>query len=214
MPKGQIPVNKGHGAAYYFILNHVGYRGDKCLRWPLGRDKHGRGFLTVNGEHWWAHRLMCKLAHGEPPTSDHTAAHNCGKGHEGCINPRHLEWKTQGDNLEDCRRHGTVVRHHGGNVRRLTPEQINSIKNARGGQTQAYLAAEFGVSEGTISDIWHGRSHTRVSKVPHWTDEQIQQLKDSVALGLSVSQIVASIEGKSEKGVASKAYRLGLKPHR
>lgn len=124
---------KGHGKALMWLQNHVDYpHRDWCLIWPFARDKHGRGMLGANGEHHWAHRLMCKMAKGEPPTPEHTAAHNCGCGHDGCVNPHHLDWKTQAENLEDCRAHGTIVRHHGGNVRRLLPEQIKAIKDARG----------------------------------------------------------------------------------
>lgn len=34
---------------------------------------------------------MCELVYGKPPMPKHQAAHNCGKGNLGCINPKHLE---------------------------------------------------------------------------------------------------------------------------
>jgi DNA-binding transcriptional regulator YiaG len=191
-------------------LAHANYPDrDWCLIWPFSRDKHGRGQINFDGEHW-AHRLMCKVVHGEPPTPKHTAAHECGCGHDGCVNPHHLAWKTQAENLEDCRKHGTLVRHHGGNVRRLVPEQVKAIREARGFQTQCQLAAKFGVSEGTISDIWHGRSHVGQSKVPHWTPEEVQTLRDGIAAGKNFTQIARAI-GKKPHTVSSKAYRLGLR---
>jgi hypothetical protein len=202
---------KGQGKSYRWILAHVDYpHQDWCLIWPFARDKHGRGMLGVNGEGWWAHRLMCKLAQGDPPTPKHTAAHSCGLGHEGCVNPRHLEWKTQAENLEDCRAHGTIVRHRGGNVRRLLPMQVREIRQARGFQTQGQLAARFGVSEGTISDIWHSRSHKDGSKINHWNLEEIAKLRDGISRGLNFPQ-VAVLVGRPVCSVSTKAYRLGLK---
>jgi transcriptional regulator with XRE-family HTH domain len=206
-----LMATKGQGKAYQWILAHLDYPNkDWCLIWPFARDKHGRGMLGVNGEHHWAHRFMCRLAHGEPPTPKHTAAHICGMGHDGCVNPWHLDWKTQAENLEDCRAHGTLVRHRGGNVRRLMPEQIKAIRGARGFQTQCQLATKFGVSEGTISDIWHSRSHRDTSKVNHWSLEDIQKLRDGVSRGMNFTQL-ATLVGRPTHAVSTKAYRIGLK---
>jgi transcriptional regulator with XRE-family HTH domain len=166
--------------------------------------------LGYNGVSYWAHRFMCSLVHGEPPTPKHTAAHSCGNGHGGCVNPHHLSWKTQAENLEDCRQHGTLVRHHGGNVRRVLPEEVRAIREARGFQTQGQLAAKFGVSEGTISDIWHGRSHNDNSKINHWKPAELEKLKDGIARGLNFTQLAAII-GRPTHSVSTKAYRIGLK---
>lgn len=201
---------KGQGKALQWIHAHMNYPDDGwCLIWPYARDKHGRGMLGVNGESWWAHRLMCKLVNGDPPTPQHTAAHNCGCGHEGCVHPKHLEWKTQAENMADCRAHGTLIRHRGGNVRRLMPEQIRAIREARGFQTQCQLAAKFGVSEGTISDIWHSRSHRDGSKINHWSLEDIAKLRDGISNGMNFDQLAALI-GRAPNAVSTKAYRIGL----
>jgi hypothetical protein len=204
---------KGEGKAYKWILAHKDYpHDDWCLVWPFARDKHGRGMMGFNGNSYWAHRFMCRLVNGDPPTADHTAAHSCGNGHGGCVNPHHLNWKTQAENLEDCRAHGTLVRHHGGNVRRILPEEVRAIRDARGFQTQCQLAAKFGVSEGTISDIWHGRSHNDNSKISHWTEEEDASLADALSQKMSFSQ-AAKLVGRSFGAVYSRSRRLGLKSH-
>lgn len=204
-------ATKGEGKTNKWIRAHLNYPYDDwCLVWPFARDKHGRGMMQHEGEHWWAHRYMCTLAKGEPPTPKHTAAHSCGNGHGGCINPNHLSWKTQAENLEDCRSHGTLVRHHGGNVRSVLPEEIRAIRDARGFQTQAQLAAKFGVSEGTISDIWHGRSHNDNSKINHWTPEEDGKLKDAYDRGYSIRQ-AAEFVGRTLKATTAHTYRIGLK---
>lgn len=141
--------NRGKGRAAAFLLDLVGHGGDECIRWPFTRNQRGYGLLGWNGTHQEAHRLMCKLAHGEPPTPEHQATHNCGRGHLGCVNPNHLEWKTGSQNQFDRRRHGT---HGCGRGRRgaLTPAQIAEIRASKGAVTQRELAARYGVADATI----------------------------------------------------------------
>ena len=209
-PLPAVPTMAEHGAAYYFILNHVDYQGDDCLRWPFSRDQHGRGNLRANGRGWWAHRLMCTLAHGEPPTPKHTAAHECGKGHEGCVNPRHLRWKTQKENLADCARHGTLARHRYGPGGKLTAAMAQEIRDARGKVTQRRLAAIYGVSEGAINDIWRGRTWTKKPRIPFWTDDEEHRLRVAVAKGMTFRQMTEFVGTKSFSSVMMKTYRLGL----
>jgi hypothetical protein len=210
MAIGQIPWTKGKGAAYRFLLAHVDYDGESCLPWPFCRDKHGRGMLGVNGEHHWAHRLMCKMANGEPPTPKHTAAHNCGKGHEGCIHPKHLEWKTQKANMADCAIHGTQPKHFDGPQGRITDAQADQIRGFRSIKTQGELAAMFEVSEGTINDIWRGRTHAKPSKINHYSAEDDAKIRQAVEFGMSYRDM-AEFVGRPQSGLFGRARRLGLK---
>lgn len=206
-----MPHNKGNGASHKWLLEHVHYQGDDCLKWPFGGDpKSGRGVLQHNGVRGWAHRWMCRLAHGEPPTPEHKAAHNCGKGHEGCINPKHLKWKTQAENMADCAIHGTSPKHHDGNLGRLTAVQVERIRDSRGSSTMRELAAEFSVSEGTINDIWRERTHARPSKIKHWTSEEDARLRGAIERGLNFRQASAFV-GRPRKATEYRTYRLGLK---
>lgn len=204
-------TQRGRGKAYRWVEAHLDYpHKDFCLIWPFCRDKHGRGILGWNGRNYWAHRLVCELAHGKPPTDEHTAAHTCGKGHDGCVNPHHLAWKTQAENLADCRQHGTLIRHRGGNVRRLLPEQAKAIRDARGFQTQGQLAVKFGVSEGTISDIWHGRIYRDGSKINHWSPEEDARLRRLIGIERMTQQQAANELGRPLLGVGRRARLLGL----
>ena len=112
--------NKGKGKTFAWLIARVDYQGDDCLPWPFCRDgRVGRGRMGHEGKRPWAHRLMCELAHGPPPTPKHQAAHECGKGHYGCVNPRHLAWKTNSENQLDRRKNGNMLRNpHGRTLHR------------------------------------------------------------------------------------------------
>ena len=145
------PKNKGQGKTIKWLMDHVAYQGDECLPWPFAKDgRVGRGMLGYLGKRYWAHRLMCILAHGEPPTPKHQAAHNCGKGHYGCCNPRHLEWKTNSANQLDRRANGNMLRNPHGNRGGLSKEQIDGIIALKGKMAQTKIAAKFGVSLGCV----------------------------------------------------------------
>jgi hypothetical protein len=145
------PPTKGNGKTYRWLMEHAGYQGDNCLPWPFCKDgRVGRGLMGHNGQRWWAHRLMCVLAHGDPPTPQHQAAHNCGKGHYGCVNPRHLEWKTNSQNQLDRAKNGNTLRNRHGNKSTLPPSVISDIISLKGEMTQVAIAKKFGVSLGCV----------------------------------------------------------------
>lgn len=148
--------NRGKGKGIALLRSLVGHQGAECITWPYACDRHGYGQCGFEGRIWRAHRLMCLLDQGKPPTPEHYATHNCGKGHLGCINPKHLEWKTPSGNQYDRRTHGT---HGAGGGRRgkLTPAQWQEIREAKGKVTQTELAKRYSVAEGTIRGVQAGR---------------------------------------------------------
>lgn len=105
MSAPQMIASPGEPLAYLLAL--IGHVGDECVPWPFARSKAGYGNL---GGKTSAHRKMCMLAHGDPPSTAHDAAHSCGKGHLGCVNPNHVRWATKRENQLDRNRHGTTNR--------------------------------------------------------------------------------------------------------
>lgn len=154
MPSGGY--NKGKGRNATWLRAHVNYQGDDCLKWPFSTDQRvGRGTLGFEGRLYWAHRLMCEWAHGPAPADKPQAAHNCGNGHLGCVNPRHLEWKTNQENCQDKSLHGRAQGRAG--KKELKPEQIAEIKSLKGIMPQTAIAQRFGVSLSCVQYHLHGK---------------------------------------------------------
>lgn len=129
----------------------------ECLIWPHAKS-NGYGGVYIDGKRIGAHRYICERIHGPPPTNSHQAAHSCGGGKFGCVNPNHLEWKTQKENEADKLSHGTSNRGEKCGTSKLTEYQVREILALRGSKPQSYIANEYGVSRGAVSSIFHGRS--------------------------------------------------------
>ncbi len=86
-------MNALAGAAEMFLREKaLTYNGDDCLIWPFTRNGQGRAVLgNPNGTNL-VHRRICIEVNGEPATPDMQATHSCGRGHDGCVNRRHLVW--------------------------------------------------------------------------------------------------------------------------
>jgi hypothetical protein len=148
-----------HGEPRQWLEANVSHVGDGCLIWPFTRNVEGYPTLsdrTVRGR--GAHREMCVLAHGEPPTSKHHAAHSCGNGHMGCVNPRHLRWDTPKGNMADKIIHGRSNRgtKHPKNV--LSEDEVLEIRGLAGRETISSMARRFGVSRTSVRYIIERRN--------------------------------------------------------
>lgn len=137
-----------------WIRDHLAYEHDYCLIWPFGRNSTGYGIFGREGKQFYVHRYICEIVHGAPPTQQHQAAHSCARGHEGCVNHRHLSWKTIQENQLD--RH-TVGVPHTGRKRHLSPAQVLEIRASD--DTAESLGRRFGVSDANIRHIRSGRTY-------------------------------------------------------
>lgn len=146
------------GGAEAWIREHADYEGDDCLIWPYSRFRNNYGKAEYQGKTTSAARLMCTIAHGPPPTQQLEAAHSCGRGHDACVNPKHLRWATKKENAADRAIHGTECRGSERHNTKLTEEAVREIRALLGTQTQASIADKYGVNFTVISAIKRGKT--------------------------------------------------------
>jgi hypothetical protein len=135
----------------------VPYNGDDCLQWPYSRNK-GYGQIVVNGASMGVHRYVCTLCHGEPPLPESQAAHSCGNGKLGCVNPKHLRWATIRENQLDRLEHGTDIRGEKHPRARLSIADVLDIRALKAsGAKGIEIARKYGVTAANISQICSGK---------------------------------------------------------
>lgn len=147
-------TQRGQGATYRFLLGLKDHQGDECVIWPFSRVRNGYGIFGYLGKHHYAHRFMCEMVNGPAPSPDYDASHTCGHGRQGCVNPRHLEWKTESQNHLDRRRHGTSATNKWGQHGKLSLDTVRAIRCLEGLTTNMELARRFDVSVDTIRRIF------------------------------------------------------------
>lgn len=125
---------------------------DECLIWPYGRNADGYARLNIEGRHVYGHVVVCEETRGPRPTPERQASHSCGQGHEGCIAPRHLTWKTPAENAQDRIDHGTA------GPGKLTASKADAIRDLQGLLPYRLLAQEYHVRGCTISAIIRGKT--------------------------------------------------------
>lgn len=148
------PMRFSPGSKIEWLIAHAQYGGDDCLRWPFYYNPNGYGDVPYNGKVTSANRAMCTIAHGNPPTPDHEAAHSCGNGKGGCLNPRHLDWLTAKQNQGDRSGHQTDNRGLRAHANKLTEGQIYEIRAAEGIISAKELASHYACSAVNIRHIW------------------------------------------------------------
>jgi hypothetical protein len=158
---GVASPGEGERFVHEVALLHTG---DNCLAWPYGQNGKGYGLVRIDGKKFVVSRYVCELVNGPSPTPEHEAAHSCGKGHEGCIAPGHLSWKTHAENEADKLSHGTRLRGERHSRAKLTEAEARQILAMKGMESQYKLAKRFMVSQTTISEIQTGRKWACLSE--------------------------------------------------
>ncbi len=139
---------------------------DDCWPWLASSLPSGYGKLNLGGSSYLAHRIVYKLAKGEP--GDLHVCHSCDN--PKCCNPNHLWLGTAADNQRDSGEKGRANRHSPCGEKNgqstLTLAQVIEIKtrlkNPYLGLNKV-LAKEYDVSRALISNIKTGYCWSHVT---------------------------------------------------
>lgn len=158
-PETLVKTPEGEPRRFY-ETTVLGFAGTDCLAWPYNRNSGGYGMVydPTTRKHLFIHRLACAHANGPAPSPEHQAAHSCGNGRKGCVNPNHLSWKTAKENHADKIAHGTHRRGEANYAAKLTADDVRAIRRLAGSISQSKIGLLFGVAQRTVGDIIH-RKH-------------------------------------------------------
>lgn len=130
------------------------FRAPRLLKPGLsGRNRNYHVVVLVenDGKHRStnAHRIVCRVFHGEPPSPAHEVAHCDGNS----LNNRadNLRWATCSENNMDKWEHGTMSAGERAPHSKLNAEKVKAIRADEG--THTAIAARYGVTQPIISRI-------------------------------------------------------------
>lgn len=138
------------GEPIRFIESAVHSDTDQCILWPYAKDEIGYGKIIINKKKYRAHRLVLTLCKG-PNELD--VLHGCLN--KSCVNPRHLRFGTEKENIEDARKDGTLAIGSKIGCSKLKEEQIPTILEDK--RTLREIAKDYGVDHKTIHRIKSGQ---------------------------------------------------------
>ena len=115
------------------------------------------------------HIVVAEAWHGPRPVGHEVAHYNGIRTDNRAAN---LRWATREENHADKRRHGTNPQGERQGASKLTEPDVLAIRDAYvvSGDEQGQIAARYGVTQTTISDIIHGRTWAHLGPVANIPD--------------------------------------------
>ena len=127
--------------------------GDECVVWPFARNPSGYGSVQFNGRQMIASRACCIIHNGPPKNETMQAAHSCGNGSNGCVNPKHLRWATPLENTREKHAHGTspVGSRHPSAI--ITEADVVEIRRLWGEVKPSELSLKYGIRPSQVRAV-------------------------------------------------------------
>ena len=154
---GELKGRIAKGARLEWLKSNLSFTGRNCLIPPFHK-RGGYWQFQSEGKSIYAHRWMCEAKNGPAPSARHHAAHSCGNGHLGCVNPGHLRWATPRENCADTKKHGRLIFGEKQHASKLTRQDVDEIMVLRGAKSQSQIAKLFGVSRSTVGRVLSGEA--------------------------------------------------------
>lgn len=133
---------------------------EECWGWLGTLNHNGYGLFGAAGTQVLAHRFAYDLASGDQP-GVRCVLHRCDN--PPCVNPDHLFLGTRADNMRDMRHKNRGAKGSRTGGAKLTEPAVAAARERWSrGELQADLAAEFGVTQGTMSVALNGRTWRHV----------------------------------------------------
>ena len=141
-----------------------------CWLWAGSVNNSGYGmFCREQGKAGSAHRISYEIFCEPIPEGLHIL-HRCDN--RVCVNPEHLFFGTNQDNIADMVQKGRqrVLKGEEIGNSKLTEKQVREIFAQRGQKPQRAIAVEYGVARQTIKDILKGKTwkHITNPSQPTW----------------------------------------------
>lgn len=156
--KGMPPIAR--------IMRHVLWDGECLVYAPPGKPLNGGHYGISNGtENVLVHRYMWEQYNERAVPEGLVVRHRCDN--PPCIHPDHIILGTPGDNSQDRKDRGRVVVPLGEQHRlaKLTDATVLEIRHALAyGESNHTVAARYGVSRTTISNIRSGKSWKHIPR--------------------------------------------------
>lgn len=185
----KLPDDLGKSVHLKWIRDHLDYpHKDCCLIWPFHTRRAGYAACNNQGKTVSVHRLVCELVHGDPP-ENYVAAHSCNRGHDGCVNPHHLSWKTIAANQMD-RPDGKGRRKR----TKLTQADVDQIRAMAGAVERSAIARQFGICMSSVRQILAGET---------WGDGPRSRTADLTA---EQAAAILSLKGKKTQTAIAKEF--------
>lgn len=147
----EIVLTKKDVARFWAKVGVVGEGG--CRLWEGGRNEGGYGRFWLHGKHCRSHRVAWVLTRG-PIQLGMFVLHKCDN--PPCVEGEHLFLGTNKDNMHDMhkkKRNFLSIGELNGMSKLTEGQVIELLKRYKSGETQVFLAKEYGICQPHVSEI-------------------------------------------------------------